>query len=349
MVKSMNRKKKQIISIITLIILLLAVILASLHVGTIQVPVLGGLQSIANVMDLPVHLSDPLQPEQEAVLWYIRMPRILVGLMVGASLALAGAVMQGIFSNPLADPGIMGVSAGASLGAVFAISLGLTSLSMFYMPLFAFIGAFMAVSVTILLTMRGGRVETATLLLAGVAVSMLLGAFTSGILTLMNEYRLREFLFWMVGGLDFRRWEHVLLAVGPFTIGTFILITLGRQLNVLVLGDTEAKALGVPVMLYRILFLFLASFITATAVCVSGAIGFVGLIIPHIIRILVGPDHRILLPVSALAGALFLVFCDTLGRIIAAPSEIRVGIMTALLGAPYFLYLLRRVRQKGGI
>lgn len=345
----MERKKKQVISILILIVLLLGIIIIALHLGTIKVPVLGGLQSIWQGLGIPVTVSNPLEPEQEAVLWYIRMPRILIGLMVGASLALAGAVMQGIFSNPLADPGIMGVSAGASLGAVIAISLGLTSMGMFYMPMFAFVGAFMAVSITILLTMRGGRVETATLLLAGVAISMLLGAFTSGILTLMNEYRLREFLFWMVGGLDFRRWEHVFLTIGPFLIGTTILITLGRQLNVLVLGDTEAKALGVPVMLYRLIFLFLASFITATAVCVSGAIGFVGLIIPHIVRILVGPDHRVLLPVSALAGALFLIFCDTLGRVLAAPSEIRVGIMTALLGAPYFLYLLRRVRQKGGI
>lgn len=345
----MERKKKQVISILILIVLLLGIIIIALHLGTIKVPVLGGLQSIWQGLGIPVTVTNPLEPEQEAVLWYIRMPRILIGLMVGASLALAGAVMQGIFSNPLADPGIMGVSAGASLGAVIAISLGLTSMGMFYMPMFAFVGAFMAVSITILLTMRGGRVETATLLLAGVAISMLLGAFTSGILTLMNEYRLREFLFWMVGGLDFRRWEHVFLAIGPFLIGTTILITLGRQLNVLVLGDTEAKALGVPVMLYRLIFLFLASFITATAVCVSGAIGFVGLNIPHIVRILVGPDHRVLLPVSALAGALFLIFCDTLGRVLAAPSEIRVGIMTALLGAPYFLYLLRRVRQKGGI
>ena len=345
----MERKKKQVISILILIVLLLGIIIIALHLGTIKVPVLGGLQSIWQGLGIPVTVTNPLEPEQEAVLWYIRMPRILIGLMVGASLALAGAVMQGIFSNPLADPGIMGVSAGASLGAVIAISLGLTSMGMFYMPMFAFVGAFMAVSITILLTMRGGRVETATLLLAGVAISMLLGAFTSGILTLMNEYRLREFLFWMVGGLDFRRWEHVFLAIGPFLIGTTILITLGRQLNVLVLGDTEAKVLGVPVMLYRLIFLFLASFITATAVCVSGAIGFVGLIIPHIVRILVGPDHRILLPVSALAGALFLIFCDTLGRVLAASSEIRVGIMTALLGAPYFLYLLRRVRQKGGI
>lgn len=332
-----------------LAVLLLIIVIVSLHVGTIPVPISGGISSILTAVGIHAELGPPLTEEQQAVLWFIRLPRILVGIMVGAALALAGAVMQGVFSNPLADPGVMGVSAGASLGAVLAISTGLTSAGMFYMPLFAFVGAFCSVVLTISLTMRDGKVQTMTLLLAGVAVSMLLGAFTSGILTFINEYRLREFLFWMVGGLDYRRWEHVALAIGPITSGFIILCLLARHLNVLVLGDTEARALGLPVMFYRLLFLFLASFITATAVCVSGSIGFVGLIVPHIMRILVGPDHRLLLPASALAGAVFLVFCDTLGRVILAPSEIRVGIMTALLGAPYFLYLLRRLRAKGVI
>lgn len=192
-----------------------------------------------NGMGIPVHFTEPITAEQEAVLWFIRMPRLIIGLLVGGALALAGAVMQGVFSNPLADPGIMGVSAGASLGAVIAIALGVTSLGMFYMPTFAFIGAFISVGITILLTLRNNKLDTTTLLLAGVAVSMLLGAFTSGILTMINEYRLREFLFWMVGGLDFRRWDHVALAVGPIMTGSVILMMLGRHLNVLVLGDTE--------------------------------------------------------------------------------------------------------------
>ena len=323
-------------------------IILALHVGTIMIPIGGGIQSILQGIGIPIYVATPISQEQEAVLWFIRMPRVVIGLLVGSSLALAGAVMQGVFSNPLADPGIMGVSAGASLGAVLAIALGMTSLGLFYMPLFAFIGAFVSVGITIILTWRNNKLDTTTLLLAGVAVSMLLGAFTSGILTMINEYRLREFLFWMVGGLDFRRWEHVFIAIGPIWVGSIILMLLGRHLNVLVLGDTEARALGLPVMVYRILFLLLASLITATAVCVSGSIGFVGLVVPHIVRLLVGPDHRILLPMSALGGALFLVFCDTLGRVIAQPVEIRVGIMTALLGAPYFLFLLYRLRRKGG-
>lgn len=184
-----------------------------------------------------------------------------------------------------------------------------------------------------------------TLLLAGVAVSMFLGAMTSGILTFMNEYRLREFLFWMVGGLDFRRWEHVFLAAGLVLVGITVLTSLARHLNVLVLGEDEAKAVGMPVVLIRLILLFVAS-TTAAAVCVSGSIGFVGLVVPHIMRLLLGPEHRTLLPACALAGALFLISCDTLGRLVAAPAEIRVGIVTALTGAPYSLFLLRKA-QKG--
>lgn len=345
----MNRTLRRTSTMAVLFALLVTIILISAHVGTIPVPLDGGVQSMIRAMGISADFAVPLSDEQEAVLWFIRMPRILVGLMVGAALALAGAVMQGVFANPLADPGIMGVSAGSSLGAVIAISLGLTSISMFYMPLFAFLGAFFSVALTVGLTIRGGRVQTSTLLLAGVAVSMLLGAFTSGVLTFMNEYRLREFLFWMVGGLDYRSWTHVQLGIWPILIGTALLLLLSRHLNVLVLGDVEAKALGLPVMFYRMVFLFVSSFITATSVCISGSIGFVGLVVPHIMRILVGPDHRVLLPMAALAGGTFLVFCDTLGRVIIDPIEIRVGIMTALLGAPYFLFLLRRLRSKGGM
>lgn len=331
-----------------LLIALAGLMMVALYMGQIPVPATSVLHDLAARFGWEVAWGESLTPEQNAVLWYIRLPRICVAILVGSALAIAGAVMQGVFGNPLADPGIIGVSAGASFGAVIAVSLGLTSAGMFYMPSFAFLGAFASVLLTISLTMRGGKIPTMSLLLAGVAVSMLLGALTSGILTFMNEYRLKEFLFWMVGGLDYRRWEHVYLAVGPILAGMSILCLLSRHLNVLVLGDIEAKALGLPVVWYRILFLGLASVVTATAVCVSGSIGFVGLIVPHIMRLLIGPDHRLLLPGSALAGALFLLFCDTLGRTIMPPTEIRVGIMTALLGAPYFLFLLRRMRRHGG-
>ncbi|MCC5465990.1 FecCD family ABC transporter permease [Pelosinus baikalensis] len=343
-----NRAKKAWKIMIVLSIVLLGFIVFSISWGTITVPWEDTLAIIGQHVPVISGYFPSVNAEFQAVVWNIRLPRVLVGVLVGAALGVSGAVMQGVFGNPLADPGIIGVSSGASLGAVAAIALGLTSFSIFIMPMFALVGALAAVSATVFLSMSRGKILVMTLLLSGVAVSMLMGALTSGILTLMNEYRVREYLFWVVGGLDYRRWEHVYLAVGPILIGLIVLCLLARHLNVLVLGEQEARSVGVPVVALRLLLLFVAAATTAMAVCVSGTIGFVGLIVPHIMRIIVGPEHRWLLPSSALAGALFLVFCDTLGRMIFPPNEIRVGIMTALLGAPYFLYLLRKTQQSGG-
>ncbi len=329
--------------------LLFLAVLASLVWGQIYVPAPTVLSIIGKQLHLPGIDGTGISQEQLSVIWHIRMPRTLVGVLVGAALAVAGAVMQGVFSNSLADPGIIGVSSGAALGAVIAIATGVTAYGVFYMPFFALAGALLAVALTVALTMRDGKIPVMVLLLAGIAVSMLLGALTSGILTFMNEYRLREFLFWMVGGLDYRRWEHVYLAAGPVLLGILILFLLARHLNILILGEQEARSVGVPVAYLRLLLLFVAAVTTATAVCVSGTIGFVGLIVPHIMRLLLGPEHRTLLPACALAGALFLVVCDTLGRLIIPPAEVRVGIMTALLGAPYFLYLLRKAQKGGGL
>ena len=341
-----NARNKCLFMLATGVLLLLTT-LYSLHSGQIEVAVSSIFHEWALALGMTPEGSDPT-PAERAVFWFIRMPRVAIAILAGAAFAAAGAVMQGVFANPLADPGIIGVSAGASFGAVICISFGLTSLSMYYMPAFALVGALGAVAAALALTFRHGRIPPMTLLLAGVAVSMFLGALTNGLLTFMNEYRLREFLFWMVGGLDYRRWEHVGLAIFPIITGIILLCLLARHLNALALGENEAKSLGMNVLWYRGLFLFTASLITATAVCVSGMIGFVGLVVPHVTRILFGPDHRVLIPASALLGALFLLLCDTIGRTIAPPAEIRVGIMTALIGAPYFLYLIRRMRKEGG-
>lgn len=323
----------------------LMISLISLSWGQIDIPFKNILAMFCHELHLPFFADVLFTPEQQAVLYYIRMPRTFVGLLVGAGMGASGVVMQGIFSNPLADPGIIGVSSGASVGAVIAIALGFTEISMFYMPLFAFCGSLFAVTLTVLLAMRHGRIPVMTLLLSGVVVGMLLGALTSGILTMMNEQKMQQYLFWTIGGLDYRRWEHVLLAVGPICGGITIMLLMARHLNILVLGDVEAKAVGMKVMPFRLFLLTMASMITATGVCVSGNIGFVGLVVPHMMRMLVGPDHRRLLPASIIAGGTFLVFCDTIGRIILPPLEIRVGVMTAVIGTPYFLYLLRRTRN----
>lgn len=338
-------KKYRISMLGVLAFLLIAIACLSLTLGQIDVPVKNAVAVVFRQLQLPFWEDVTVSQEQLAVIWYIRLPRMLVGVLVGAALGISGAVMQGIFSNPLADPGLIGISSGAATGAVLSIALGTATSSMFMMPAFAFCGSICAVFLTVFLAMRNGKIPVMTLLLAGVAVGMLLGALTSGILTFMNEQKLQQYLFWMVGGLDYRRWEHVYLAVGPVVCGICIMLLLARHLNILVLGETEAKAVGMSVTKFRMGLLFVAAMTTATSVCVSGNIGFVGLVIPHMMRMLFGPDHRVLLPASALGGAAFLVLCDSLGRVIMPPAEVRVGIMTALLGTPYFLYLLRRMQK----
>lgn len=340
----MKGKRKKIF-ILCLVLLLFMVGCLSLTFGQMQVPTSHVIGVIWNHLQLPGEISS-FTREENAVIWFIRLPRMLVGALVGASLGISGAVMQGIFSNPLADPGIIGISSGAATGAVLSIALGFASINMFMMPIFAFCGSILAMCLTVFLAMRHGKIPVMTLLLSGVAVGMLLGAITSGTLTMMNEQQTQQYLFWMVGGLDYRRWEHVYMAIGPVLLGITIMMLMARHLNILALGETEARAVGMPVTTYRLALLFVASMATATSVCVSGNIGFVGLVMPHMMRALVGPDHRTLLPAAGLSGALFLVFCDTLGRTIAPPIEIRVGIMTAVLGAPYFLYLLRQLQKK---
>ncbi len=338
-------KKYRISMLGVLAFLLIAIACLSMTLGQIDVPVKSAVAVVFRQLQLPFLEDVTVSQEQLAVIWYIRLPRMLVGVLVGAALGISGAVMQGIFSNPLADPGLIGISSGAATGAVLSIALGTATSSMFMMPAFAFCGSICAVFLTVFLAMRNGKIPVMTLLLAGVAVGMLLGALTSGILTFMNEQKLQQYLFWMVGGLDYRRWEHVYLAVGPVVCGICIMLLLARHLNILVLGETEAKAVGMSVTKFRMGLLFVAAMTTATSVCVSGNIGFVGLVIPHMMRMLFGPDHRVLLPASALGGAAFLVLCDSLGRVIMPPAEVRVGIMTALLGTPYFLYLLRRMQK----
>ncbi|HIU63575.1 MAG TPA: iron ABC transporter permease [Candidatus Avacidaminococcus intestinavium] len=337
-------KKKKIV-LVSLLVALFITAFFSLFSGQIDIPLRNALALLAYQLNIPGISNSDFTQEQLAVVWYIRMPRMLVGLLVGASLGISGAVMQGIFANPLADPGIIGVSSGAAAGAVLSIALGFSAQNMFMMPAFAFCGSLFAVSLTVFLARKNGRIPVMTLLLAGVAVGMLLGAITSGLLTFMNEQKLQQYLFWIIGGLDYRRWEHVYIAIVPVTIGIVTMLALARHLNILVLGDTEAKAVGMPVMFYRMGLLVVAAMTTATSVCVSGNIGFVGLVVPHMMRMLIGPDHRMLLPASAMLGAMFLLLCDALGRVIIPPAEIRVGIMTAVLGSPYFLYLLRKMQK----
>ena len=275
----------------------------------------------------------------ETIIRSIRLPRIILGAIVGFALAAAGTVMQGFFRNPMADPSIIGVSGGAALGAVAFIVLPIAFNPMgLGLQAAAFSGALIAAFVVYAIATTNGRTPVATLLLAGIAVQTFLGALIS-YLILRSGDSMEEAVFWLMGRLHNSTWGEVLIA-GPFVLIFFVLLmAYTRDLNVLLLGEEDAHTLGIEVERTKQLLLAASSIITAAAVAVSGVIGFVGLIVPHMMRLLVGPDHRILLPTSALAGAAFLVATDTLAR--GGPVQVPVGIITAALGAPFFLYLLR--------
>lgn len=287
-------------------------------------------------------LAGTLSPVEYRVLWFLRLPRLLMSLGAGAALALSGTVLQGVFGNPLVDPGILGVSGGAALGAVLVLCLGLAQRAYFWLPAGGFLGA-AAVSLFVQLLGRSEGLGSRTrLLLSGVTVSLFTGALTTALLSVAPDAVMRQYFFWTLGSLASVTWQQVQVLLPPLVLLCGVLSLLGRQLNVLSLGEEQALAVGLDAGFWRRLLLILTSLLMALAVCGAGTIGFVGLCVPHMLRLLLGPDHRLLLPVSTLGGALFLTLCDCLGRFLVPGSEIRVGIITALLGAPYFLYLLRK-------
>jgi len=267
---------------------------------------------------------------------------------VGICLALSGAIMQALFQNSLADPYLVGVSAGAGLGAVVAImfAASLTFLGLAGMPLLAFLGALAVVFLVYVLARRGGRVQTGTLLLTGIAVGSLVSAVTSFLMMVMQQ-DLRQVLFWLLGGLSGRGWQQVWIILPQAALGLGLAMMMSRPLNLLLLGDEAAASLGMNIQSSKRLLLALASLLAAGAVAVSGIIAFVGLVVPHVTRLLVGPDHRRLLPVCALSGALLMILSDIAARVILAPTELPIGIITSALGCPFFLYLLHRQGRRG--
>jgi iron complex transport system permease protein len=289
---------------------------------------------------LRIGYSSPLQfgvpGKEQYIVGQLRMPRIVLGATVGAALAVAGAVMQGFFRNPMADPSIIGVSSGAAVGAVTVIAF--PALLPFGVQSAAFFGALVAAFVVYALATQDGRTPVATLLLAGIAVQTFLGAVTSFVIVKSGE-SIREAMYWLMGHLNGSRWHEVELALPTVVLGTVVLLAYARDMNVLLAGEEDAHTLGVEVERTKQLLLAVASVVTAAAVAVAGVIGFVGLIVPHAMRLLVGPDHRVLLPTSAFAGGAFLVVADTVAR--TGEAELPVGIVTAFVGAPFFLYLLR--------
>jgi iron complex transport system permease protein len=281
----------------------------------------------------------------DKIILFVRLPRVLLAAIVGSALAIVGAVMQAFFRNPMADPYILGVSSGAGVGAGICIIFGFSmSLRYFSVPFMAFLGAVITVFLVYNLARVGGRVRTDTLLLAGIATASFLSAIVAMLLYFGGE-RAHGLLFWLLGGFWKSDWVAISMSLPPVLLGTITLCFFSRELNVMTLGDEPALQLGVDIDALRWLLLIFCALLAGVAVAFSGIIGFVGLITPHMTRIIVGPNHKILLPASALAGSIFLVWADVVARTILSPVELPVGIITALCGAPFFIYLLRRSRR----
>ncbi|WP_306113442.1 iron ABC transporter permease [Roseovarius sp. MMSF_3305] len=295
--------------------------------------------------------GEPLTQMERVVLWDIRLPRMVLGVLVGAALAVSGTVLQGLFRNPLADPGIVGITAGASLGAISAIVFGASlplalrsSIGMYLIPLLACLGSWVSVLLLYSVSTRNGRTSVATMLLAGIALAALAGALVGVMIYVADDQQLRDLTFWQLGSLGGATWTKIATA-GPI-IGVAVIgaVTLGASLNGIALGEATALHLGIPVQRAKNLAILAVAAATGAAVAVSGGIGFVGIVVPHLLRLATGPDHKPLLVNAALLGGGLLIWADVLSRVVIAPAELPIGIVTAILGAPVFLWILLRRR-----
>ena len=282
------------------------------------------------------------------IIWDIRLPRILLAALVGAGLSVVGAVFQGMFRNQMADPYILGVSSGAALGATIIIALGIEQ-SVIYGAGLATIAAFIFAIITVFAVYNFGKrnniVFISSLLLSGLAINYFLSSLIS-IIMMLNRKHLERIIFWVMGSFTTASWQQLIFLIPIIFVGVIIIVFLSRDLNILATGEDTAKSLGVEVEKVKKILLFVSTLIVAACVSVSGIIGFVGLIIPHIVRLVVGADHRKLLPFSVVFGAIFMIICDTTARVIISPSEVPVGAVTALLGVPFFIYLLVKNNKK---
>lgn len=278
-----------------------------------------------------------------AVVWDLRLARSLTAVVVGASLATCGAAMQGLFGNPLADPGLVGVSSGASLGAIAVVVLQISTFGIWTLP----IGAFVAgVGTTFLIygLAKPGRAgaDSSTLLLVGIAINAISGAIAGYLTYLATTEQLQSLMFWSMGSLASAKWLTLAITVPPTVIGIWLLMVWARQLDLLALGERQAKHLGVDVTRFRRKLIFVSALLVAAAVSFNGTIGFVGLVVPHLFRLMIGPSHRMLIPFSAAGGALLMLVADLAARTLDPPNEIPIGVIMASLGGPFFLWMIRR-------
>lgn len=338
------RDKWQVITMPVLLVLFLITGVLSLGTGAVEFnagevvrAVIAGLNGQMRGLEIT---------PRETIIFYIRLPRVILAAMTGAALAASGAVYQGIFRNPMADPYVMGTSAGASLGATcaFMLPINIRFLSLGSVPLLAFAGSLVAVMLVYGLAKVGDRTPVLNLLLSGMIVSSILSAIVSLMMFVMPTGVLHGLAFWLMGGFSGRGWSNVAMITPYFILGLSIVLVFSRDLNALLLGDEPAMRLGIEVSKVTKALIVAASLLTACAVSSGGIIGFVGLVIPHVLRMCLGPDNRRLVPASLIFGATVMMAADALARIVIAPQELPVGIITALCGGPFFVYLLRQYK-----
>ncbi len=337
------RWRNRIYAIVGLLALLGAMVAFATTIGSVQIPF--ATTSGILLSQLPfIDINATWASSSETIILDIRLPRVLLAGIVGAALAVAGATYQGLFRNPLADPYLIGVAQGAALGAIIGFLLPIDwpgFLGFGIVPLFAFIGAMVSVIVVYNLARVGGTLPVTTLILAGVALGALLAAIVSYMITVSGE-QIHSIMFWLMGSFSLSQWSEVWVALPAVLLGGIVILVFARSLNLMQLGEEQAQQLGVDVEKFKLILLAAATLITAAAVSFVGIIGFVGIIIPHAVRLVWGPDYRFLLPLSVLVGAVFLILADVVARTLLAPTEIPIGVITAICGAPFFLYILRR-------
>lgn len=342
------KKNRYALLIIALIVGLLASMTFAVMVGSVDITprIIWELLFTKLGLSLETTVSNP----QSIIIWEIRLPRVILAAIVGAALSISGAAIQALVKNSIADPYILGVSSGASVGATSVILLGaFSAIGNSALSFAAFLGAIFAVIIVFLLARVNGRISVVRLLLAGIAISMVFSAITNFMLMMSKQQGgIQAVMHWMLGSLAGAKWSNLGIPFFIFLLVFTLLLLNFRQLNALLLGEETAATLGINLDRFRIFIILFVSLLTGVIVAVSGSIGFVGLIIPHLVRMMVGSNYKVVLPISALIGAIFLVWADMVARIVIAPEEMPIGIITAVCGSPFFIWMLRRRRYSFG-
>jgi iron complex transport system permease protein len=334
--------RSRLYAIVGLAVLLLCVVIVTIAIGSSDIPLTMLLNVILSKIPF-LNIDQTWTSSIEMIIFQIRLPRLILSGLVGAALAVAGASYQGLFRNPLADPYLIGVSQGAALGAVIGFLLPFTW-HLASIPMLSFLGALMAVGIVYLIARVGKTLPMTTLILAGVALAAFLWAITYYLMIASGD-QLHGIISWLLGTFALTSWWQVAIATPYIIVGIVIIWLHARPLNVMQLDEDQAQQLGINVERVKLILLTAATLITAAAVSFCGIIGFVGIIIPHAVRLIWGPDHRFLLPLATLSGAIFLILADAVARTLLAPTEIPIGVLTAFIGAPFFLYLLRQKKR----